>query len=238
VAPRENAGNAPQRALRARGTTAGELVMIPASVHGLVDLTRVRVGALRDSEASWPQWLRLDGFEYDQLLPVGPAVDAAARCRWLSHDSESYRPQPYEQLAAYYRRLGHDDDARRVLLVKERKRRGTLPPVPRAAGYLLDAVVGYGYRPWLATIWLVLLLALGTTVFAAWPPAPIDPAHEPHFGPLIYSLDLLIPIGAFGLRAAYDPDGATQWVADLLIAAGWLLATALVTGVSRTIGRD
>ena len=229
---------APDRAVRARGLSAGELTLTPESVQGLVDLTRVQVGALRDSPASWPARLRLDGFSYDHLLPVGAPIEVRARCRWLTRDAESYRPHPYEQLAAYYRRLGHDDDARRVLLAKERRRRGTLRWPARLGGYLLDGLVGYGYRPWLAGVWLTLLVAVGTAVFSANPPTPLGDSHHPHFTALIYTMDLLIPIGAFGLRGAYDPVGPTQWVADALIAAGWILATALVAGVSRSIGRD
>jgi len=226
------------RALRARGLQAGELIMMPAEVEGLVDLSRAQVGALRDAVDRWPAAMRLDGFTYDHLLPMGPAIGARVRCRWLARDAQSYRPQPFEQLAAYYRRLGHDDDARRVLLAKERRRRRTLHPLHRVGGYLLDALVGYGYRSWLAGAWLAVLVAVGSVVFSAWPPGPVDPEHHPHFASTVYAVDLLIPIGAFGLRAAYDPAGATQWVADGLIAAGWILATALVAGVSRSLGRD
>jgi hypothetical protein len=226
------------RAVRARGMQAGELVLMPAEVVGLVDLSRAHVGALRDAVARWPAAMRLDGFTYDHLLPVGPAIGVRARCRWLALDTQPYRPQPYEQLAAYYRRLGHDDDARRILLQKERRRRHELHPLGRTGGYLLDALVGYGYRPWLAGAWLALLVAAGTAVFSTWPPAPIDPEHHPHFAAFVYTVDLLIPIGAFGLRGAYDPSGGTQWVADALIAAGWILATALIAGVSRSIGRE
>jgi len=228
----------PDRALRARGLQAGELILMPAEVHGLVDLSRAHVGALRDAPERWPTSMRLDGFSYDHLLPMGDAIGVRARCQWLARDAQSYRPQPFEQLAAYYRRLGHDDDARRVLLAKERHRRATLHPLRRVGGYLLDALVGYGYRSWLAGVWLAVLMAVGTAVFAAWPPGPVDPEHHPHFAALVYTVDLLIPIGAFGLRSAYDPAGATQWVADGLVAAGWILATALVAGVSRSLGRD
>lgn len=230
--------SAPQRAVRARGMTAGELVLVPEEVRGLVDLSRVRLGALRDSSATWPAELRLDGFGYDHLIPVGPPVDVGGRCRWLTLDRQEYRPQPYEQLAEYYRRLGHDDDARRVLLAKERRRRATLHPIERVGGYLLDGLVGYGYRSWLAAIWLSVLVAVGTSVFSAVPPEAIDPQRRPDFTALVYTVDLLIPIGAFGLRTAFAPVGATVWVADGLIAAGWILATALVAGVSRRIGRD
>src|SRR5690606_1739621 len=41
--------HAPDRALRARGLTAGDLVLMPREVEGLVDLSRVHVGALRDA---------------------------------------------------------------------------------------------------------------------------------------------------------------------------------------------
>lgn len=225
------------RALRARGMSAGELELRPASVEGLVDLSQARVGALRDSEDTWPAHLRLDGFTYEHLLGT-PAPSAAARCRWLAREQEDYRPQPYEQLAEYYRRLGHDADARRVLLAKERRRRRTRPVLARAGGYLLDGIVGYGYRSELAAAWLALLVVVGTVVFSGHPPRALDPEHQPHFTALVYTVDLLIPIGAFGLRNAYDPVGWTVWVADALIASGWILATALIAGVSRRVGRD
>ncbi|MFN8074114.1 MAG: hypothetical protein U0Q15_01695 [Kineosporiaceae bacterium] len=231
-------GNKQVRALRARGMTAGEMELRPAQVEGLVDLSQAHVGALRDSEATWPAHLRLDGFTYDHLLGADPAPSVAARCRWLAREQETYRPQPYEQLAEYYRRLGHDADARRVLLAKERRRRATRPVPQRLGGWLLDALVGYGYRSELAAIWLAVLVVVGSLVFSAHHPRVIDPEHTPHFSPVVYAIDLLIPIGAFGLRTAYDPVGWTAWVADALIAAGWILATALVAGVSRRVGRD
>ena len=229
---------AEQKAVRARGLIAGELFLTPQSVRGLVDLSRARVGALRDSAATWPPRLRLEGFTYDHLLPFD-RVDAAMRCTsWLTRDADVYRPQPYEQLAAYYRRLGHDGDARRVLLAKQRRRRSTLRPPARLGGYLLDGLVGYGYRSWLAAVWLGLLVVTGTAVFAGRPPTALDPGHQPHFDAFVYTVDLLIPIDAFGLRGAYDPAGGTRWLAYALIASGWILATALVAGVSRSVRRD
>lgn len=93
-------------------------------------------------------------------------VPVTERIGWVSRGPYGYQPQPYEQLADYYRRSGHDDDVRRVLLAKQRHRRTTLSPPGRMASRVLDATVGYGYRPWLAAIWLVLLLTIGTTVYA------------------------------------------------------------------------
>ncbi len=91
------------------------------------------------------------------------------RLAWLNRHPDRYRPQPYEQLAAYYRRMGHEPDSRRVLLAKQRARRRTLPLAGRAWGVMLDAVVGYGFRPWLAAAWLGALLTAGTIVFSLVP---------------------------------------------------------------------
>jgi hypothetical protein len=166
------------------------------------------------------------------LVPVGE------RLRWLDRDTIGYQPQPYGQLAAFYRRNGHEDEARRVLLVKQRRRRSALRPPEKAFGYLLDWTVGYRYRPWLAAIWLAALLTVGTAVFAAHPPHWVRGGPHPPFNAFIYSVDLLIPIGAFGLRDTYAPNGAAQWLAYTLIATGWILATAVIAGVSRAVGRN
>jgi hypothetical protein len=125
-----------------------------------------------------------------------------------------------------------------VLLAKQRHQRATLHARGRAFGKLLDWTVGYGYRPWLAAIWLAALLAIGTTVFAIHWPHLIPGGPAPPFNAFTYTLDLLIPLGAFGLRGTYAPAGAAQWLADALIAAGWILATAVIAGITRAIRRD
>jgi hypothetical protein len=122
---------------------------------------------------------------------------------------------------------------RRVLLAKQRHRRTTLRTPGRLAGRLLDAIVGHGYRPWLAAIWLALLLTAGTAVYAIHHPQPLPGGPVPPFNPF-----LLIPIGAFGLRTAYASAGAAQWLADALIAAGWILTTAVIAGITRAVRRE
>lgn len=44
------------------------------------------------------------------------------RLEWLRKSADGYRPGPYNQLADAYRRAGHVDDARAVLIGKERER--------------------------------------------------------------------------------------------------------------------
>jgi hypothetical protein len=205
-------------------------------VTGLVDLRHARCGVLRDAADSWPAAVALDGFSYDTIDAARPALTVARRLTWLRRDPEGFRPQPYEQLAALYRRLGSDADARRVQLEKLRRNRRELRWPTRILGHLLDSTVGYGYRPWRAALWLVLMLGLGTAVFTAWP--PVSTGTPRHFDAVVYTLDLLVPISTFGLRDTFAPVGATRWLAYTLTVAGWLLATALIAGVTRTLRRD
>jgi len=116
--------------------------------------------------------------------------------------------------------------------------RTTLTAPGRTAGRLLDITVGYGYRPWFAAIWLALLLTAGTVVYTIDRPHALPGGPVPPFNAFTYTLDLLIPIGAFGLRNAYASTGPAQWLADGLIAAGWILATAVIAGITRTVRRE
>ncbi|MFI6334321.1 oxidoreductase [Streptomyces sp. NPDC050535] len=213
---------------------------------GAVDLRGAQVSFLHENEHSWPDAVELDGFVYGSIEmtgagrrreAVGRREGVTRRVDWIGR-SPGYSPQPYEQLADCYRRVGHDDDARRVLLAKQRHRRRTLSPAGRAWGHVLDATVGYGYRPWLAGVWLLSLILLGTLVFTAHDPIQVEGNEGAPFQPLVYTLDLLIPIGGLGQRMNwYWADSGPQWLAYALIAAGWVLTTAVLAGVSRTLNR-
>lgn len=212
---------------------------LAAKPSGTVDLQGATVTALHDREGSWPDEVRLDGFVYGSLHAKGTPgrEDVGRRLAWLRRNP-GYAPQPYEQLAACYRQAGHDDDARRVLLAKQRHRRTTLNAPGRAWGRLLDATVGYGYRPWLAALWMGALCLLGGLVFSAGSPVQTKDGEGAPFNALVYTVDLLFPVGDFGQRGAWHWTGATQWLAYLLVAVGWLLTTAVVAGVSRTLNRN
>ncbi|MFI0727739.1 hypothetical protein ACH4S9_01760 [Streptomyces sp. NPDC021225] len=99
--------------------------------------------------------------------------------------------------------------------------------------------VGYGYRPWLAGVWILALTSLGAVSFDAHSPVPVKQGEGAPFQPLVYTLDLLIPIGGLGQRTAwYWTDDSVQWLAYLLIAFGWVLTTAVIAGVTRTLQKN
>ncbi|MFF5305313.1 oxidoreductase [Streptomyces sp. NPDC013161] len=221
---------------------AADLRFTPAAPPaGAVDLRGAHVSVLHDGENSWPGVVRLQGFSYASLQSEDGLRDhdVTRRVAWIRREP-GYAPQPYEQLASWYRQVGHEDDARKVLLAKQRHRRSTLHPVGRVWGHLLDALVGYGYRPWLAGVWIMALAVLGMVVFGGQSPKQAQPGQGPPFNALVYTLDLLIPIGGLGQRTAwYWPEGSpAQWLSYALIAAGWLLTTAVVAGVSRSLNKS
>jgi hypothetical protein len=112
-----------------------------ATIRGFLDFEGARARQLIDDPQSWPDrtlpgpdgrplicGVVLDGFVYERLADVAP-TDSLRRLRWLrcqppAHLGADFRPQPFEQLIRVLREMGHEDDAKRVALEKQRLKRG------------------------------------------------------------------------------------------------------------------
>jgi hypothetical protein len=110
-------------------------------------------------------------------------------------------------------------------------------PLARTWSILQDVIVAYGYQPWRALLWLAILLTAGSVLFAADPPPPIQASLAPHFNPVIYTLDLLLPVVDLDQKHSFNPAGIEQWITYLLVASGWILATTIAAGAARVISR-
>ena len=221
------------------GMQAAALFLLPTKrPDGTVSLTNARIGSFHDDQETWPATLRLRGFVYDTL--ENDQVPVRARVRWLRRHDGAYTPQVYEQLAAAYRRGGRDEDARRVLIAKQWHRRRVLNPLAKLWNWLLYMTVGYGYRTWLAAVWLAGLLVAGTSVFARAYPYHMVAAKQPvpAFHPVIYTLDRLVPILNLGQKDAWIPQGCALRWSWVLTGAGWVLTTAVVAGLTAVLRRD
>ncbi|MFD9208830.1 oxidoreductase [Streptomyces sioyaensis] len=207
--------------------------------RGRVILSGARVVNLIDKSASWPGLggLWMAGFAYETLIPRGH-FPLALRLQWVAAATPEYAPEPYEMLAASLRSTGEDADAREVLLAKQRRRRETLPLAAKLWGILQDWTVAYGYRPGRAAVWMAVLWAIGTLYFSSSPPPPLKAGEAPPWNPYLYALDLLLPVIDLNQGAAWKPGGGSQWVAAVLILAGWVLATTVAAGASRLLRRQ
>ncbi|MFG2125837.1 membrane-associated oxidoreductase [Streptomyces sp. NPDC048710] len=223
-------------ALRASSCTVGELWLRKSPpMEGALNLRRAQIEVLVLEPEAVPADVFLSGLVYTALTPHEPAE---RRLPMLERDGEGYVPDAYEQLTAAYRRAGDDHAARLVQLAKQRRLRGTRAWYGRLWGYVQDATVGYGFRPLRACAWLLSLLAVGSIAYALHHPRPLKASEAPHFNPVFYTLDLLLPVISFGQEDAFAPDGWYQALSYALIITGWILATTVVTGVTRTVSRQ
>ncbi|MEV6805008.1 membrane-associated oxidoreductase [Streptomyces sp. NPDC051132] len=223
-------------ALRAGSAAIGELWLRKAPpMEGALSLRRAQLDVLLLEPESAPEEVLLGGLTYTSLVPHEPAE---RRLPLLERERDGYVPDAYAQLTAAYRRVGDDHAARLVQLAGQRRHRHTLPWYGRVWGLLQDVTVGYGFRPLRAAGWLLSLLALGSLAFAAHPPRPLKPDEAPPFHPVFYTLDLLLPVLSFGQDSAFAPRGGYQMLAYVLVLTGWILATTVIAGVTRTVSRQ
>jgi len=202
---------------------------------GAVSLTNARVMTFHDDPASWPAVLRLRGFAYDSL--ENHKVSARSRLGWLTRQQGGYTPQLYDQLATVYRRAGNEQAARKIAVAKQWRRRRGLNPL----SWLWYVTVGYGYRTWLAGVWLAALVALGSWVFSRAYPAHMVAirSQPPAFHPVAYAFDLLLPVIDLGQKSAWQPKGsALLYWSWALTGAGWVLTTAVVAGLTGILKRE
>jgi hypothetical protein len=236
IGGRLDLGGALVDVLDLEGLRAGTLLLLPRRTPGRVDLTNAEVGGFEDNPATWPDSLRLQGFSYD-VISGAPVRD---RVKWLRRHEGGYAPGLYDNLAAAYKRAGRVEFARRVGIAKQWHRRTEMNPLGKALNWLLYLTVGYGYRTSLAWVWLAALLAAGTVVFAGANPADITPATPTaaEFQPFVYALDVLLPIVDLGQQKDWVAHGPARWWVWGLVAAGWILTTAVVAGLTTALKRD
>jgi len=241
------------RSLRATGLRAAQLrLRLAEAPGGRISLPGAAVDVLADHTTSWPvtvtpppedgRTVVLDGFTYQRLESP---LDVKARLAWLARSTPTFEPQPYEQLAACYRQMGREREARLVLREKTRRYYAAAGRLARVWGWIQQVAVGYGYQPSRAVAWFFGLLAAGTFWFSqARCPSlgqtgvcPIKADEHPAWDAALYTLDLLIPLVDLGHDKAWDPVGWNKVAAVALMAAGWVLVTTLVAAAGRALNR-
>ncbi len=227
--------------------SSGEVRLIGVTIGGHLDLKgmakdcgpltlyHATVATIRDGGAeTWPAEALLDGLTYNAFDPYQPGKE---RIALLRRQRDGYRAQPYEFMAAYYRALGHEEDARAVLIEKERVRRTTGRRWDRFVNVAFGTIVGYGYRPMRAVFFSVVIQLAAIAFFAAQRPTQIRPDEHIVFYPALYAADLFVPIVHFNQADAFQSHGFAAVVAMILPYLGWAFGIAIVAGASRALAR-
>lgn len=237
-------------ALSFRSIRADQLTL-PTNCPAVTDLRRATLGMLSLPESALESVMKLSGLTYIDLNPDNGAP-INSRLAWLRRDPDGYHPQPYEQLAAYYRANGQDREARLVLLSKRRahrkhgfrssnldqpwrKLRKIAAGVRCTFGLIVDGLAGYGYAPGRAFAWLLTAVVAGTWLL--YSAAPSAPTSHRLINALLLAADSIIPTSPFELRDATVLTGKAYIAALFLQGFGYALSIAIIPAVTRTLGR-
>ena len=129
-----------------------------------INLTSARVGgtlafdpARLEHATGSHRRLAVDGLTY---APRG--ISGRDWLRLLREGTPRYTAQPYQQLAAAYRAVGHERQARRVLMAQRDDQLARTHPrwSERLWGRITKVTLGYGYQPWRALLFLAGVVAL------------------------------------------------------------------------------
>jgi hypothetical protein len=219
-----------------RAVIAGGLYWdnIEHTAQTMLDLENASVTSLFDDSASWPAAgkLNLDGFTYSEFGGGSPA-DAVSRLQWLGLQPGGYRPQPYTELSRALKQTGRTEGEIEVLIAQRiaQRRNGNLTFAGRAWNLLLQATIGYGYRPLRALWWIAGFVFFGAMLFAygyragimmpseleayqAFTSGGRPTVHYPHFNAFVYSLENFLPVVDLHMGNYWRPNVREQVVVD------------------------
>ena len=226
----------------------------------ILDLRYAKIGTLHDHENGWPKKgkLFLDGLIYDYIYEESPE-DTKMRIDWLHRqDDKQFRPQPYEQLATVLHKSGHEGDAKKILIQKnkDRAKLTRMSVLEKCWHRLLGVLIGYGYRPWRTLWWILAFIILGAGLFGiGFKKGLVVPikvsGHTSEFNPLAYSFDAFVPLVDLHQESCWLPDATLEFQYSISkdfavtirgshlriylwihIVAGWILITLLIVGLT------
>jgi hypothetical protein len=246
--------------LQAAGVKIGGALVwkgVTLSDAGEVSLSDADVATLDDDADAWPAAgkLKIDGLSYGSLAGIPSdhrefATWRKARIAWIRKQTEDdYSPQPYGELIAALRAEGNDSAAIDVAVDREKDRRryAGLDIRQKVQLWLLSAV-GYGYRPSRALIGVVLFVAIGWALFSIGHDdgyvVRADNNSKARFVAAVYSLDTFVPVIDLGLEKQFTVTGQKGfgvWLQRyywLHVAAGWLITTLVVLGLTGVVRKE
>jgi len=214
------------------GKIGSELLIRKGEFTSTLDISFLHVFIFDDKVHTWPakSELKMQGFHYDYLDDGDN--EASTRLSWLFLQDELY-PDSFARLARVQEESGAKRASYQTWAAFERQ---TAPVLWRWFGRLID----YGYKPWRA-VWISLgLVLIGGVIFALFQ-GSIVPLKErefqyctdyPKFSPLLYSLDLFVPLIVLHQCDYWTASGPLKLYQTGHILMGWILTTLFVVGVT------
>jgi len=212
-----------------------------------LDLRSATIGTLWDEQQSWPENGRyfLNGLTYSDIFDKSPK-DVKTRIEWIrrQYDPENkkdfqFRPQPYEQLAAVLKKTGNDNDAKEVLIAKNKDRLKWGPKLTFSELWwyrIFGPQIGYGHKPLRSFRYITGHIVFGWWLFWILNRKKYIRSisnNSPKFNSLVYSIDTFVPLVDLYQAKYRLPE---SWLFRLchwwLIAFGWILTTLFIVGLT------
>jgi hypothetical protein len=202
---------------------------------------------------SYRSGVLLAGLTYDVLL--SPDFGWNRRRAIFKKTIDWTSPQPYLQLAKVYERAGSAATARKVHVARLNAAYRPLMP----SRWVLQPLIGYGYRPLRAALCLTAIAIIGGFVFGrAAHENLLTPTHAPTgqtvlssrcqpqiypcVHPYAYSVDSLLPVLNLQERSFWSPNVTrAPWVGYLAWSfngIGWIVGLLVIAGFTNLVRKE
>lgn len=240
----------------------GPIILREIKLLGILNLSYAHVTTLVDEENGWPEKgkLSLAGFEYNSIA-IGSITTAKKRLDWIRlQGSENFSLQPYEQLAKVFRQMGHESEAKEILIGKNKDicKFGNIKWYSWLWNKFIGLTIAYGYKPWRAGLGLLGFFIFGCFLFhqanetglmeitkervymdESYSDLHITPPQYPEFNSCMYSLDTLIPVLDLHQEEYRLPKaGFYRGYLWFHIICGWILTTLGLASLTGLIKKE
>lgn len=156
------------------------------SPYNFTNFTGMKTDVADFQRATFKNQYLLEAMSYRELKADSPRAFV---------DGASYSPDAYVNLELFLKRQGMEGSANTIYIAQRRREREGLNLPAKIGSFLLDWLVGYGRRPWLAFVWGAIFIALGWLVFRRRKDMEAQkPEYENRpYSPFWYSLDVFLP---------------------------------------------
>jgi hypothetical protein len=190
-----------------------------------LDLRKAKVGVLLNHRNSWPTEgnLLLYGFTYED---IDERASLDYQLEWIRRQGRlSFSPQPYEQLSAFLRTMGREEQAVKVMIAQNEDHARHTEGIQEWIWYsIIGKAIGYGYRRGRPFLLSLIVIGIGWLVFlGGYRNHLITPTDDkafilekdgkrrlsesyPKFDAFVYSLESFVPLVKLGISDRWTPN--------------------------------
>ena len=210
--------------------------------RSVLDLSHATLKTLYNDVSGWPapNNLRLHALIFEDLHKLAD-LDSFTQRRWIRLQPEdTFRAQPFEQLAKVFRAMGREEEATDTMIAKNEEYGKSLSPdFSNIFWYqLFGRLIDFGYHPWKAFIVSAVLVLVGTIFFHlgyCWnlvTPTNKDAYKKsegesedklslenlsslyPRFSSFVYSLETFVPLLKLWMGDYWAPNATRSYCPD------------------------